>query len=41
MGRDGDAEHDIAPVVGFLLSDGCRYLKGETLVVDGGGYTRA
>lgn len=36
MGRDGDAEADIAPVVGFLLSDGCRYLTGETMMVDGG-----
>jgi NAD(P)-dependent dehydrogenase (short-subunit alcohol dehydrogenase family) len=37
MGRDGDAEDDIAPVVLFLLSDACRYLTGETLKIDGGG----
>jgi NAD(P)-dependent dehydrogenase (short-subunit alcohol dehydrogenase family) len=41
MGRDGDAEADIAPVVAFLLSDGCRYLNGQTLMVDGGGILRA
>lgn len=41
MGRDGDAEDDIAPVVAFLLSDACRYLTGETLMVDGGGVMRA
>jgi NAD(P)-dependent dehydrogenase (short-subunit alcohol dehydrogenase family) len=39
MGRDGDPENDIAPVVLFLLSDACRYMTGETLKVDGGGYT--
>jgi NAD(P)-dependent dehydrogenase (short-subunit alcohol dehydrogenase family) len=38
MGRDGDPEADIAPVVLFLLSDACRYMTGETLKVDGGGY---
>jgi NAD(P)-dependent dehydrogenase (short-subunit alcohol dehydrogenase family) len=37
MGRDGDAETDIAPVVLFLLTDACRYLTGQTLMVDGGG----
>jgi NAD(P)-dependent dehydrogenase (short-subunit alcohol dehydrogenase family) len=40
MGRDGDAEHDIGPVIAFLLSDACRYLTGETLMVDGGGLMR-
>ena len=37
MGRDGDAEDDIAPVVAFLCSDACRYLTGETFMIDGGG----
>ncbi len=41
MGRDGDPEDDIAPVVAFLLSDACRYLTGETFMVDGGGLMRA
>ena len=41
LGRDGDAETDIGPVVAFLLSDGCRYLTGDTLLVDGGGYLRS
>jgi NAD(P)-dependent dehydrogenase (short-subunit alcohol dehydrogenase family) len=38
MGRDGDPEADIAPVVLFLLSDACRYMTGETLKIDGGSY---
>ena len=38
LGRDGDAEHDIAPVVQFLLSDACRYVTGETVKIDGGAY---
>ena len=37
LGRDGDPEADIAPVVAFLCSDACRYLTGETLMIDGGG----
>ena len=41
IARDGDAEDDIAPVVSFLLSDDCRYMTGETLMVDGGGFMRA
>jgi NAD(P)-dependent dehydrogenase (short-subunit alcohol dehydrogenase family) len=40
-GRIGDAEDDIGPVVRFLCSDACRYLTGETLMVDGGAYTSA
>jgi NAD(P)-dependent dehydrogenase (short-subunit alcohol dehydrogenase family) len=40
-GRVGDAESDIGPVVRFLCSDSCRYLTGETLMVDGGAYTSA
>ncbi|MDJ0847968.1 MAG: SDR family NAD(P)-dependent oxidoreductase [Myxococcota bacterium] len=41
LGRDGDPEHDIAPVVAFLLSDASQYLTGQTLMVDGGGVMRA
>ena len=41
MGRDGDPEADIAPPILFLLSEGCRYLTGETLMVVGGGLLRA
>jgi NAD(P)-dependent dehydrogenase (short-subunit alcohol dehydrogenase family) len=41
MGRDGDAIDDIGPVVCFLLSPECRYMTGETLLVDGGSYLRA
>ena len=38
MGRAGDAADDIGPVVRFLCSDGCRYMTGESLMVDGGAY---
>jgi len=38
IGRQGDPEHDIAPVVLFLCSDACRFLTGQTLMVDGGGF---
>ncbi|MGY1812478.1 SDR family NAD(P)-dependent oxidoreductase [Blastococcus sp. SYSU D00820] len=38
MGRMGDPEADIAPVVVFLSSEDCRYLTGNTLFVDGGAH---
>ena len=41
MSRDGEPEDDIAPVVLFLCSDACRFLNGETLMIDGGGYMTA
>ncbi len=41
LGRDGDPEADIAPVVAFLLSDASQYMTGQTLMVDGGGIMRA
>ena len=41
LGRDGDPEADIAPVVTFLLSDASQYMTGQTFMVDGGGIMRA
>jgi NAD(P)-dependent dehydrogenase (short-subunit alcohol dehydrogenase family) len=41
LGRDGDPDLDIAPVVAFLLSEDCRYVNGETIMADGGGMMRA
>jgi 3-oxoacyl-[acyl-carrier protein] reductase len=38
MGRLGDAETEIGPVVAFLIGDGARYITGQTIVVDGGRY---
>lgn len=38
MGRIGDADDDIAPVAVFLASEGCRYMTGNTLFVDGGSH---
>lgn len=38
MGRIGDPDLDVAPVVAFLASDECRYLTGNTLFVDGGSH---
>jgi NAD(P)-dependent dehydrogenase (short-subunit alcohol dehydrogenase family) len=40
-GYDGDAETDLGPAVAFLLSDACRYLTGQTLMLDGGTYALA
>jgi NAD(P)-dependent dehydrogenase (short-subunit alcohol dehydrogenase family) len=36
MGRVGDPEGDIAPVVLFLATEASRYITGETIHVDGG-----
>lgn len=36
LGRLGDPETDIAPIVAFLASDESRYLTGQTLMADGG-----
>ncbi len=41
IGRDGDAEHDIAPLIAFLLSDASSYITGQTIAADGGGILRA
>jgi NAD(P)-dependent dehydrogenase (short-subunit alcohol dehydrogenase family) len=38
MGRMGDPEQDIAPVVAFLASEDARYVTGNTIHVDGGGH---
>jgi len=38
MGRQGDPEEDIGPVALFLCSDACRFLTGQTLMVDGGAF---
>ena len=36
LGRFGDPEHDVAPIVAFLCSDDSRYMTGQTLMADGG-----
>jgi NAD(P)-dependent dehydrogenase (short-subunit alcohol dehydrogenase family) len=37
--RIGEPEPDIGPVAVFLASDLARYMTGQTLMVDGGGFT--
>ena len=34
----GDPEDDFGPVALFLCSDACRFLTGQTFMVDGGGF---
>ena len=41
IGRQGDPEDDIGPVALSLCSDACRYLTGQTLMVDGGAFLSA
>jgi NAD(P)-dependent dehydrogenase (short-subunit alcohol dehydrogenase family) len=36
LGRIGDPEEDIGPLVAFLASDGARYITGDLIRVDGG-----
>ncbi len=36
LGRIGDPETDIAPIVVFLASESSRYMTGQTLMADGG-----
>jgi NAD(P)-dependent dehydrogenase (short-subunit alcohol dehydrogenase family) len=36
LGRMGDPEADIAPVLVFLLSDAARYITGQIIGIDGG-----
>jgi 2-hydroxycyclohexanecarboxyl-CoA dehydrogenase len=38
MRRQGDPEVDIGGVAWFLCSDGCRYVTGQTFMVDGGAF---
>jgi len=35
-GKLGDPARDLAPVINFLVSDGARYITGQTIPIDGG-----
>jgi NAD(P)-dependent dehydrogenase (short-subunit alcohol dehydrogenase family) len=35
-GKLGDAAHDLAPVIRFLISEDARFITGQTIAVDGG-----
>lgn len=36
LGRFGDPQKDVAPIVAFLLSEDSKYMTGQTLMADGG-----
>ncbi|MFD8566886.1 SDR family NAD(P)-dependent oxidoreductase [Streptomyces sp. NPDC059639] len=36
LGRFGDPDRDVAPIVGFLAGDDARYMTGQTVMADGG-----
>lgn len=36
LGRFGDPDQDVAPVVAFLAGDDARYMTGQTVMADGG-----
>jgi NAD(P)-dependent dehydrogenase (short-subunit alcohol dehydrogenase family) len=36
LGRFGDPDEDVAPIVAFLASDDARYMTGQTVMADGG-----
>jgi 2-hydroxycyclohexanecarboxyl-CoA dehydrogenase len=36
LGRTGDPEQDIAPVLAFLVSDDARFITAQTIPIDGG-----
>ncbi|MDI3389122.1 SDR family oxidoreductase [Streptomyces sp. B-S-A8] len=36
LGRFGDPDRDVAPIVGFLASDDAQYMTGQTVMADGG-----
>lgn len=36
LGRFGDPDEDVAPIVAFLAGDDARYMTGQTVMADGG-----